>query len=181
MTLTIQDLGALGELLGSVALLVTLVYLTLQTRQNTTAIRAQLDSARIGAIQEVLLTAASMESWWEIAKPTYLPEFVDGSRSNARRRREGGGHSPNTRRWVKGPREPTHYSRARPNLWRHLRGNRTDANCVMSRRTLLVRFRRPAEKLCKVADNDRIVGGCPAAQFIANADRHFGCGGIGER
>ena len=27
MTLTIQDLGALGELLGSVAVLVTLVYL----------------------------------------------------------------------------------------------------------------------------------------------------------
>ena len=35
MTLTIQDPGALGELLGSVAVLVTLVYLALQTRQNT--------------------------------------------------------------------------------------------------------------------------------------------------
>ena len=31
VTLTIQDLGALGELLGSVAVLATLVYLTLQT------------------------------------------------------------------------------------------------------------------------------------------------------
>ena len=40
MTLTIQDLGALG---GSVAVLVTLVYLALQTRQNTMAIAAQLD------------------------------------------------------------------------------------------------------------------------------------------
>ncbi len=29
MTLTIQDLGALGELLGSVAVLATLVYLAL--------------------------------------------------------------------------------------------------------------------------------------------------------
>ena len=46
MTLTIQDLGALGELLGSVAVLVTLVYLALQTRQNTMAITAQIDSAR---------------------------------------------------------------------------------------------------------------------------------------
>ncbi len=38
MTLTIQDLRALGELLGSVAVLATLIYLALQTRQNTMAI-----------------------------------------------------------------------------------------------------------------------------------------------
>ena len=48
MTLTIQDLGALGELLGSVAVLATLVYLALQTRQNTMAIGAQLDAAALG-------------------------------------------------------------------------------------------------------------------------------------
>ncbi len=59
MTLTIQDLGALGELLGSVAVLATLVYLTLQTRQNTLAITAQLDSARIIAVQNQNLTAAT--------------------------------------------------------------------------------------------------------------------------
>ncbi len=39
MTLTIQDLGALGEFFGSIAVLATLVYLALQTRQNTMAIR----------------------------------------------------------------------------------------------------------------------------------------------
>ena len=33
MTPTIQDLGTGGELLGSVAVLATLVYLALQTRQ----------------------------------------------------------------------------------------------------------------------------------------------------
>ncbi len=53
MTLTIQDLGALGELLGSVAVLATLVYLALQTRQNTLAIAAQLDAARISSVQEI--------------------------------------------------------------------------------------------------------------------------------
>ncbi len=37
MTLTIQDLGALGEFFGSIAVLVTLIYLALQTRQNTAA------------------------------------------------------------------------------------------------------------------------------------------------
>ena len=59
MTLTIQDLGALGELLGSVAVLATLVYLTLQTRQNTLAIGAQLDAAAIGANQNGLLSVAT--------------------------------------------------------------------------------------------------------------------------
>ena len=59
MTLTIQDLGALGELLGSVAVLATLVYLALQTRQNTTAIGAQLDAARIDAILTLNLAAAT--------------------------------------------------------------------------------------------------------------------------
>ncbi len=47
MTLTIQDLGALGEFFGSIAVLATLVYLALQTRQNTMAISAQVDAARI--------------------------------------------------------------------------------------------------------------------------------------
>ncbi len=59
MTLTIQDLGALGELLGSVAVLATLVYLALQTRQNTMAIGAQLDAARLNAIQSINMSAVT--------------------------------------------------------------------------------------------------------------------------
>ncbi len=59
MELTIQDLGALGELLGSVAVLVTLVYLALQSKQNTAAIGAQLDAARMSALQNNLLTTAT--------------------------------------------------------------------------------------------------------------------------
>ncbi len=41
MTLTIQDLGALGELVAAVAVLITLVYLTIQVRQGNTLARAQ--------------------------------------------------------------------------------------------------------------------------------------------
>ncbi len=59
MTLTIQDLGALGELLGSIAVLVTLIYLAFQTRQNTMAIGAQLDAARISSQLQVGLTVAT--------------------------------------------------------------------------------------------------------------------------
>ncbi len=59
--MTIQDLGALGELIGSVAVLATLVYLTLQTRQNTAAISAQVDAARINASLTANLSIASSE------------------------------------------------------------------------------------------------------------------------
>ncbi len=59
MTLTIQDLGALGELLGAVAVLVTLVYLAFQTRQNTMAIGAQLDAATTATTQANLMSAAT--------------------------------------------------------------------------------------------------------------------------
>ena len=57
--MTIQDLGALGEFLGSIAVLVTLGYLAWQTRQNTMAIGAQLDAAVIDARQNIFLSAAT--------------------------------------------------------------------------------------------------------------------------
>ena len=67
--MTIQDLGALGELLGSLAVLVTLIYLAFQTRQNTMAIAAQVDAARISAsIQLGLTTATSTELLEAIAE-----------------------------------------------------------------------------------------------------------------
>ncbi len=59
MTLTIQDLGALGEFFGSIAVLATLIYLALQTRQNTMAIASQVDSARISASSHIGLTVAA--------------------------------------------------------------------------------------------------------------------------
>ena len=59
--MTIQDLGALGELIGSVAVLATLVYLTLQTRQNTMAISAQVDAARINTTMNISMAIASSE------------------------------------------------------------------------------------------------------------------------
>ena len=57
--MTIQDLGALGELLGSVAVLATLVYLAMQTRQNTLAISAQLDTARLDSVGNLNLAVAT--------------------------------------------------------------------------------------------------------------------------
>ncbi len=59
MTLTIQDLGALGDFFGSIAVLATLIYLALQTRQNTLAISAQLDAARLDSVGNLNLAVAT--------------------------------------------------------------------------------------------------------------------------
>ena len=39
--MTIQDLGSIGELIAAIATIVTLLYLALQLRENTTAIRGE--------------------------------------------------------------------------------------------------------------------------------------------
>ena len=84
MTLTIQDLGALGELLGSVAVLVTLVYLALQTRQNTAAIGAQLDAAQISSVLGLnLIPATSTELMEALAE-----DRTDDRTTNEMRRNE---------------------------------------------------------------------------------------------
>ena len=80
--MTIQDLGALGELLGSVAVLATLIYLALQTRQNTAAIAAQVDAARINASLYFGLTLASSKELQEVL----AEEMIDPSVSNRERR-----------------------------------------------------------------------------------------------
>ncbi len=76
MTLTIQDLGAIGELLGSVAVLATLVYLALQTRQNTMAIGAQLDAAVVGADQNRLLSGATSNELMEALREDMGTDFT---------------------------------------------------------------------------------------------------------
>jgi hypothetical protein len=39
MAMTIQEMGAVGEMIGGIAVIFTLIYLTLQIRQNTRAVR----------------------------------------------------------------------------------------------------------------------------------------------
>ena len=40
MGISIQDIGAIGELIGAIAVVATLIYLSSQIRQNTTAVKA---------------------------------------------------------------------------------------------------------------------------------------------
>ncbi len=92
MTLTIQDLVALGELLGSIAVLATLVYHALQTRQNTMAIASQVDSARISASSHIGLTVAASSEIMEALAEDRVGDVAinEDRRSNVRRTaREG--------------------------------------------------------------------------------------------
>ncbi len=84
MTLTIQDLGALGEFLGSIAVLATLIYLALQTRQNTMAIGAQLDAAQISSVLDLNLVPATSTGLLE----ALAEDRLDGRAINEIRRDE---------------------------------------------------------------------------------------------
>ncbi len=76
MNLTIQDLGALGEFFGSIAVLATLIYLALQTRQNTMAISAQLEAAALGANQDMYLSIATSNELEEALAEDRTPDMT---------------------------------------------------------------------------------------------------------
>jgi hypothetical protein len=66
--MTIAELGALGELIGAIAVVVTLVYLAVQIRQNTRSMEesrrlalAQTYQMRADALQAMLVRAADSE------------------------------------------------------------------------------------------------------------------------
>ncbi len=75
--MTIMELGALGELLGAIGVIATLIYLSVQVRQNTRAMEesrrlalAQTYQMRADALQEMLVTAAQSEIGAIIVKLT---------------------------------------------------------------------------------------------------------------
>lgn len=50
MDWTIQDLGALGELVGAIGVIITLIYLAYQIRQNTAQLEQNTMAARVAAV-----------------------------------------------------------------------------------------------------------------------------------
>ena len=50
MEWTIQDLGAIGEFVGALGVIITLVYLAYQIRQNTVQLEQNIVAARAGAL-----------------------------------------------------------------------------------------------------------------------------------
>ncbi len=67
--MTLMELGALGEFLGAIGVIVTLAYLAVQIRQNTRAMEegkrlalAQTYQMRADALQNMMVTAADSEN-----------------------------------------------------------------------------------------------------------------------
>ena len=56
--MTLQNFGDLGDLIGGIAVVITLIYLAVQIRQNTALITAQTVQASVDATQRVLLLRA---------------------------------------------------------------------------------------------------------------------------
>ena len=69
-----EMLSAIGEILGSAAVLVTLVYLTVQTRQNTASVQANTRQAILDADQQFLIKILENP---EIYLSRYKPELSD--------------------------------------------------------------------------------------------------------
>lgn len=52
--MTIQDLGALGEIIGAVAVVASPIYLAIQIRQNTQQISQDVEATRLAALEDTL-------------------------------------------------------------------------------------------------------------------------------
>ena len=65
--MTWESVGALGEIIGAIAVVITLVVLIVQIKANTRAIEAQ-------SVRELL--SQFSQSWYEFAGNPYLPEVM---------------------------------------------------------------------------------------------------------
>jgi hypothetical protein len=52
--LSIQDWGAIGEIVGALAVVASLIYLAMQIRQNTRQISMSLESAKLAAFERTV-------------------------------------------------------------------------------------------------------------------------------
>ena len=62
--MSIQDLGALGEIIGGIAVIVTLVYLAIQTRQSRIAAEQTAKFAELQATRAVMDGYTNARSLW---------------------------------------------------------------------------------------------------------------------
>ena len=58
--MTIQDWGAIGEIVGAIAVVATLIYLAVQIRQNTQQISHSIEATRIASLERNIQSANRM-------------------------------------------------------------------------------------------------------------------------
>lgn len=64
--MTIMEIGAIGEFVGAIAVVVTLVYLAIQMRQNTNALKLNVARSVTEELQDMFSLAASNRALAEI-------------------------------------------------------------------------------------------------------------------
>ena len=64
--MSIIELGALGEFLGSIGVIVTLIYLAIQIRQSSAATRAQAVQSTSDAMIQISLAQTSDDPWADL-------------------------------------------------------------------------------------------------------------------
>ncbi len=64
--MTIMELGAIGEFIGAIAVVVTLIYLAFQMRQNTNALKLNTAGSVTEELQEMFALLASNQELAEI-------------------------------------------------------------------------------------------------------------------
>ena len=65
--MTLEELGSVGEFVGALAVLVTLIYLAVQIHQHTKTVKAQINQARSDSFQQVQLALMNSDEMLEIA------------------------------------------------------------------------------------------------------------------
>ena len=77
MDWSVQDLGAVGEFVSSIAVMVTLIYLAVQTKQTQKMVRGQTRQAWAEATQDALLQFADSDHMPVIAEKLYAAGFPE--------------------------------------------------------------------------------------------------------
>lgn len=75
--MTIQDWGALGEILGGIAVVASLVYLAMQIRQNTRQISHNIEATRIASLERNIETGNRLRELL-IVNPDLAELFLRG-------------------------------------------------------------------------------------------------------
>jgi hypothetical protein len=77
--MTIQDWGALGEIISAIAVVASLVYLAVQIRQNTQQISHSIEATRIASLERNIESANRMREVM-IVNPGLAELFIQGAR-----------------------------------------------------------------------------------------------------
>jgi len=78
--MTIQDLGALGDMIGGVAVVASLIYLAIQIRQNTQQISRNVEATRLSAFERNIESAQQIREML-ILHPDIADLFLSGMKN----------------------------------------------------------------------------------------------------